>query len=279
MDEILDQLNQLTLEERNQIRDALDPSKASVKFTSASLVDCTRQDGLGLNLEHVTGLAYKTIHIPEDFPVPVPSDHLCEQLRRVMAHFAQDHEAARRSVIDAILLEVLESNVDETLKAFCEVKNDWTGSGFGYRGNVDYMIGSARSRSHATEDAFILVTQAGNEWPDEAVFQVLAEAGCLLEHRLGVNKNTPVFACLSNGKFLTFYAIDLDMTVYSSGPEIRLNSGPSRTFKDSSELADILRWFNWIVATIKTISPRASLLDISASVDDSIIKLQKCFGP
>jgi hypothetical protein len=48
-------------------------------------------------------------------------------------------------LIDAILIEVLKSDSNDSLYGFCEVKNDWEGTGFGYTGDVDYMFGSSRT--------------------------------------------------------------------------------------------------------------------------------------
>jgi hypothetical protein len=46
-------------------------------------------------------------------------------------------------LIDAILIEVLNSEFNDSLHGFCKVKNDWEGTGFGYTGDVDYMFGSS----------------------------------------------------------------------------------------------------------------------------------------
>ncbi|TPX46157.1 hypothetical protein SeLEV6574_g03384 [Synchytrium endobioticum] len=72
-------------------------------------------------------------------------------------------------VIDAINIECLyESETD--LTGFCEVNNSWSGTGFGYTGTVDYMIGSSVSRDIADNmDSFFMVVEAKKEWPDSYV--------------------------------------------------------------------------------------------------------------
>jgi hypothetical protein len=71
---------------------------------------------------------------------------------------------------------------------FCGVKNDWEGSGFGYTGAVDYMLGSSKTKSVESMKSCLLVTIARKEWPDSAVPHVLSEAGCLLKKRLAAGK-------------------------------------------------------------------------------------------
>jgi hypothetical protein len=65
-----------------------------------------------------------------------------------------DNEKACRIVIDAILTEVLLNESNALLLGFCEVKNDWEGTGFGYTGDVDYMSGSSKTKSVDTMDSF-----------------------------------------------------------------------------------------------------------------------------
>ena len=142
-------LNQLIEEEKPQLSDkqkkvlkALIGSKPSVPFSSATLNDCGRPDGLALNINYVT-IDTPSLRIPTSFPTPVASDFLCENLRRIKSVWVLDNEKACRIVIDAILTEVLLNESNEQFLGFCEVKNDWEGTGFGYTGDVDYMCGSS----------------------------------------------------------------------------------------------------------------------------------------
>jgi hypothetical protein len=137
-----------------------------------------------------------------------------------------------------------ESN--EQLLGFCEVKNDWEGTGFGYTGDVDYMFGSSNSKSVDDMDSFLVVVQAKYEWPAKSVAQTLAEAGCLLKKRLDAGRNTPVFAALTNGTDFRFFAIDTDGVVYASDKEV-LKVGEDGTYNSSSSLSIILRWFTWFM--------------------------------
>jgi hypothetical protein len=282
-------LNQLTDEEKSQLTDKqkkalkalIGSAKPSVPFSSATLNDCVRPDGLGLDLRFIEPIAVPapTLHIPQEIIIPVPSDFLCEHLLTVQKLFVLNNEKACRMLIDAILLEVLKSEFNDSLSGFCEVKNDWEGTGFGYTGDVDYMFGSSKTKSVDTMDSFLLVVEAKKEWPDSAIPQVLAEAGCLLKKRLAAGKNTPVFAVLTNGLLFRFFAIDTDGVVYASKTRL-LEIGEDGTYKSSSSLSEILRWFTWFMTAIKSISPRASSENLTdKAIGDSLTQLRNCFGP
>ena len=281
MDELLNILNELTEEEWKQIQQLKNKKKPSVPFSKATLYDCVRPDGLALDLRFIEPFAVPapTLHIPQEIIIPVPSDFLCEHLRIVKRVFVLNNEKACRMLIDAILIEVLKSEFNDSLYGFCEVKNDWEGTGFGYTGDVDYMFGSSRTRSVDTMDSLLLVVQAKKEWPDSAIPQVITEAGCLLKKRLAAGKKTPVFGVLTNGTDFRFFAIDTDGVVYSSGKKV-LELGEDRTYNSSSSLTDILRWFTWFMVAIKSVSPRASTEDLTVEkIEDSLTQLRKCFGP
>ena len=177
------------------------------------------------------------------------------------------------------MLHILLSESNQELLGFCDVKNDWEGSGFGYTGDVDYMLGSSRIKTVDTMDSFLLVVEAKKEWPDSAIPQVLAEAGCLLKKRLAAGKGTPVFAVLTNGHLFRFFAIDTDGVVYASEEEV-LKLGKDGTYNSSTSLSEILRWFTWFMTAIKSISPRASTEDLTVEkIEDSLTQLRNCFGP
>jgi hypothetical protein len=279
-------LNQLTDEEKSQLTDKqkkalkalIGSAKPSVPFSSATLNDCVRPDGLALNIDYASVKA-PTIHIPVDFPAPAASAHLCETLARIEKVWVLDNEKACRIVIDAILTEVLLNESNEQLLGFCEVKNDWEGTGFCYTGDVDYMFGFSKTKSVDNMDSFLLVVEAKKEWPDSAIPQVLAEAGCLLKKRLAAGKNTPVFAALTNGIFFRFFAIDTDGCVYASDTEV-LKIGNDGTYNTSPSLSEILRWLTWFMTSIKSISPRASSENLTdKAIGDSLTQLRNCFGP
>ena len=102
-------------------------------------------------------------------------------------------------MIDAILTEVLLSESNDQLLGFCEVKNDWEGTGFGYTGDVDYMFGSSRTKSVESLDSFLLVVEAKFEWPEfgqtlgEAGWLLLEKRHYLLKRRLAAGKKILVF--------------------------------------------------------------------------------------
>lgn len=184
-------------------------------------------NGLNLNLKYVTGKGkdIPTLHLPQEVKEKdlIPSDLLCQYLEVLEDVWCFNKEATCRTKIDAILANAIYAHRNK-LHAFGEVDNSWKGSEVEYSGTVDYMIGSGLYEDSTASDidSFILAVDAKLDWPIDALAQVLAEAGCLLRNRLAVGKKTPVFAILTNSKFFKFFAIDIDGTVYSSGPEIVL---------------------------------------------------------
>ena len=177
---------------------------------------------------------------------------------------------ACRSRIDAIIAEAIATSGVE-FRTYCEVKNDWSGQGFSYQGNVDYMIGEGG-------ESFLLVDEAKKEWPDSAVAQVLAEAGCLLRNRELDGKSTPVFAVLTNAVFFQFFAIDTNSVVFTSGVPIPLRKDGS--YKTSTSLVQILRWLNWFIKSMADVSPPSSQTDAAARgglVKQAVSELSKCF--
>jgi hypothetical protein len=278
MDEqLLNKLNELTDAEWTQVQQLKNKKKPSVPFSKATLDDCVRADGLALNIDYID-VKIPSLHIPNDFETASPSLWLCETLAKIDLVWVLNNEKSCRIVIDAILTEVLLNESNEQLLGFCEVKNDWEGTGFGYTGDVDYMLGSSRTKSVNTMDSFLLVVEAKKEWPDSAIPQVLCEAGCLLKKRLVAEKKTPVFAVLTNGTDFRFFAIETDGVVYASGKKV-LERGNDGTYNSSSSLTEILRWFTWFMTAIKSISPRASTDGLTAEkIEDSLTQLRNCFS-
>lgn len=97
---------------------------------------------------------------------------------------------------------------------------------------------------------------------------------------MAAGKNTPVFAVLTNAKFFQFFAIDTNDVVYSSGGNpIVLGPGADGEWASSKSLVEILRWLQWFVDCMKSISPRVSCQDISDSEQDALGLILQCFGP
>ncbi|KAI8893709.1 hypothetical protein BC833DRAFT_556687 [Globomyces pollinis-pini] len=270
-------MNQLSKKQKKALK-VLFGSKPSVPFSLATFDDCERSDGLALNIAYAT-VKVPTIHIPVDFVKPTASDHLCENLARIEKVWVLNNERAYRIVINAILIEVLMTETNEQLWGFCDVKNDWEGIGVIYTGAVDYMFGSGRIKSVDTMDSSFLVVQAKKEWPDSSIPQVLCAAGCALRKRMAAGKNTPVFAALTNGLFFRFFVIDTDGMVYASTTHL-LDIGDDETYKSSTSLSEILRWFTWFMTSIKSVSPGYYSEDVTPQViDNSLTRIRSCFGP
>jgi hypothetical protein len=252
----------------------------TITFSKATLEAITSNQGLNLDMSNVNAQRNPSICIPSNFPASVASACICENLAKIVQVWILNNEKSQRLLIDAILTEVLFLSQGKTLRGFCEVRNDWEGSGIKHTGTADYMIGSFPSRTAQTVDSFLLVIEAKKEWPDEAVHQVLCEAGCLLKNRQASGHETPVFAVLTNGTSYRFYAIDTDCVVYSSGHvPICLKPDPRGDYSGSESLQDILRWFAWILDALESISPRVSDLNLTEGrQNQSLARLRECFG-
>ena len=245
-------------------------------FSSASLEDVKRSDGLNLNLKNVekNRIMEPSLFLPDDFETKeiVPTDLLCGYLKRLDSIWDFGTEMARRSRIDAIIAEAIATSGVE-FRTYCEVKNDWSGQGFSYKGSVDYMIGQGG-------ESFLLVVEAKKEWPDSAVAQVLAQAGCLLKNRELNGKSTPVFAVLTNAAFFQFFAIDTNSVVFTSGAPISLSTAKDRSYKSSISLVQILRWLNWFINSMAEISTPSCQTDAASKgrlVMETVSRLSQCF--
>ena len=268
-----DEFTELTEPQKKAIK-ILKDSKKSINFSSVTENDCTKIDGLNLNVDNLLFINASSLHIPSDFPKPIPSDSLCKTIKNIIKVWVLNNEKANRMVIDAILTEALLSESNDKLVGYCEVKNDWEGKGIVYTGNVDYMIGSSKSKSDISMDSYLLVVEAKKEWVEKSVYQAISEAGCLLKRRLEAGKNTPVFAVLTTGFIYRFFAIDIEGVVYCSGIVV-LNDDNDNYSKC---LSDILHWITWFMTAIKSISPRSPNKDLTETVEDSLKKLTACFG-
>ncbi|KAJ3259331.1 hypothetical protein HK103_002529 [Boothiomyces macroporosus] len=268
-------------------KENINKKKKKVKLSKATFKDCERDDGLHLNLQYVTE-EYEditTLHLPMEIQERkdlVPTKLLCDYLEMLESVWVFNHEFMCRSKIDAIFACALRSHANgqkSKLRAFGEVNNSCETAGVSYRGFVDYMIGSGQFKDSPASkiDSFIIAVEAKREWPDQAVAQVITEAGCLLKNRLKAGKKTPVFAILTNSRFFKFYAIDIKGVVYSSGSEIKLVKGKS--WESSKSLKLIWKWLYWFFNSMKLISPRCSTTELSDErINENIEAISKHFG-
>jgi hypothetical protein len=242
-----------------------------INFSAATKADCMRKGGVELNLDNISKWT-PTLHLPEDSAEFRPSQTLCESLRRVLRFSQLDSEAARRGFLNMILYEALHLSSGR-LMLHEEQELSWQGRGMAYTGRADYMIGTARL------DSNLLVVEAKKEWSDIYVFQLLAEAGCLLNKRSNEGKQTPVFAVLTNGCLFKFFALDIDSVVYCSR-NIMISTHSPESFEIDTDLAEVLRWLVWLIDVIPTVSVRAGDAPLNEdSLNQSLVSLRSCFGP
>ena len=82
-----DFLTNLTKDEFTELTEAikiLKDSKKSINFSSVTENDCTKIDGLNLNVDNLLFINASSLHIPSDFPKPIPSDSLCKTIKNII---------------------------------------------------------------------------------------------------------------------------------------------------------------------------------------------------
>jgi hypothetical protein len=278
MCDYLKQVNQLAVDDKTRaiVKEALikEGQINVVKFSSAKVQDCIDADRLGMKVENVDD-QQATLHIPANFPTPVPGPELCSTLKKVYRVWKQ---ARRQSLIDAILTEAVDIAIDKDsqLRGYCDVQIEWIGDHVIFEGILDYMIGYTSNDGRL--NSRFLIVEAKKGWlPEASVWQTVSQAGCLMKNRLEAGKNTPVFAALSDGDHFRFFAVDTDMKVYCSQTIYirRATNG----FSSSDSLVEILRWFSWILEVCKSDLPAASQGDLSDKVvPTSLVQMRACFG-
>jgi hypothetical protein len=250
-------------------------------FSTVTIDDLTNPSGLHLDLRNINRVNHcPSMFIPATFPLEPLRPFLCQQLQELDKVWSFNTETGCRARINMILCEALQTqqNEDINLGVFCEVKNDWTGTGFSYSGNVDYMIGSGSMLGPSHVDSCLLAVEAKREWPDTGIAQVLAEAGCLQQNRILKGLTTPVFAMLTNATLFQFFAIDTNSTVYSSGVPLILDYADDGTYQTSTNLPKILHWLRWFISCMRLTSPRCSpALMPQGTVARNIRSVQNCF--
>jgi hypothetical protein len=278
--DVINSCKRMRASELQLVKKAIDQHQlAYTVFSSATFEDVKRADGLCLNLKNIENnrVLRRSLFLPDSMLTTdiVPTVVLCQYLDRLDTIWDFGTEMARRSKIDAIIAEAIATS-GVPFKTYCEVRNDWNGSGFSYRGNVDYMIGAGDR-----VESFLLVVEARKDFPDSSVAQVLAEAGCLLKNRQLAGKSTPVFAILTNAVNFQFFAIDTNSVVFTSGVSITpLAPSEDGTYQTSASLIEILRWMKWFITSMACVSPACSQEAPEArreAVSNAVVEVTKCF--
>jgi hypothetical protein len=114
------------------------PEKKRILFSAVTLEDCSIH--LSLNTSHIFN-SRVTLFIPDSVPHLEPSLHLCNQLNLLYTNGFQDPDKTHGMVFDAILLEILDSNINnKQFHGVCGKKLDWEGSDVVFKGPCDYML-------------------------------------------------------------------------------------------------------------------------------------------
>ncbi|KAI8917786.1 hypothetical protein DFJ77DRAFT_457828 [Powellomyces hirtus] len=263
----------------------LDEPRMSTPYTKLTWSDLKDAGVLGLDLRNIELLSRRresSLSLPGFLQTVHPTEHLYRQLRRLERTWSQSSEAGRRTFVDTILAEAVdtfhhglivddrsqavesfESSMDikrqeesgTSLRVFSEVELKWSGTAKGVMVSIDYVLGHAADDvEEGTKDSCLIAVEAKKEWPDSAVKQAIGKGGALLRYRQKNGKTGPVFVILTNASFWVFYCIDSSGVVYSSGGELVYSE---RT------LPTILAWLRWFIMAAAVASPRTSTVDMT----------------
>lgn len=212
----------------------------SIAFSSASRKHVTQT--LGLNYGPKLRLL-----LPRQLPNSVPSETLIGMLESASkGQLSLSSEAGRSAIILAFILDA-QRQYPSHLTTMQQVQLSWKQ----FEGVMDIAV--------CTEDhkSLLLVVEAKRGWNDDNIYQLLAEAGCILERREQVlDKNSPVLAILSDAYHFQFFAIDeRDKSVYRS-KFIALDILGTTDFKEAPQVSEILNWIIWFLKIVVSTTPR-----------------------
>ena len=215
--------------------------KESVTFSAATRDHIVNV--LKLKLDALKSKAH-FLSLPTGFVRPIISNTLHESLVYLAKPNKLETEAGRSDVIKAFMREAAEQ-VNTDLELLPEFPLSWKQNGLRFNGFIDLVM------TNDDKSSILLVVEAKNGWQANlGVFQLLAEAGCLLRSREKIGKKTPVFAILSDGCHFKFFAIDeRDGAVYSF-PFIAAELPLISDYKSNPQVIEIVSWIMWLVFCI-----------------------------
>ena len=201
---------------------------------------------------HVTkhlGLQYSpqlALLFPQRYESVVASEGLIAVLESARCgDLDMSTDAGKSDVIMGFILEA-QRHFPSHLSTMQQVKLIWKD----FKGFIDIAV--------CTQDmeSIILVVEAKRGWLNGKVYQLLAEAGCLLQQRdEELGKKTPVLGLLSDGYRYQFFAIDeRDKSVYSSNL-ITLEISRTPNFRTNPQVSEILNWIIWFIKIVVAVSP------------------------
>jgi hypothetical protein len=164
-------------------------------------------ESLGLECYEDVGTYWEPPKVPFTM-----SDCLQNFLRHVPHVWGLTTEAAKRTVIDAFLFEVLTSKKDEhgniiyPHKIWCEleiVRDD-------VQGIVDYVGGA---QSYEPKAPYVIVVEAKKDWPNDGYCQLLAEMYAVM---MEAENPRPIYGVLTNEALWQFYKLEVDLKWHQS---------------------------------------------------------------
>jgi hypothetical protein len=153
-----------------------------------------------------------------------PSHDFLAQLHKNNKVWSLNSEASRRTVIDLFLRDIVARDEFDKMRIFCELNLSVLDASKKRKlnGDIDYTIGHAGNMPldeySPPKDSHLIVFEAKKDWPNESIWQCVAEAATLHKTRKEKKKtNSRVWGILSNGNNWKFIHIDNDGQLFQSG--------------------------------------------------------------
>ncbi len=292
---LMDEMDEnLLIEVFNNILKLSSKPAESMEFKCVKWSHLKSKKGFQLDCDRVEeeGSRMTRTFIPDLEPVS-PSYELIGFLDEFKETHINDCEASARVVIDAIIKEAMKLTGNSPNRKICLENNVSWYSEFEkkvlkHEDFIDYTIGSDKEPTccllaiEAKREIKKMKTHFENY--EEAIRQSIGYAASLAKLRRKAftlfensKEETPVFGAISTGFSWYFFAIDDDV-VYSGGPEIYINHDKNRKFYNSEGLRTVLQWLVWILKTMRNISPRSPLEDLTIDLKrENLMKIRKCF--
>jgi hypothetical protein len=201
-----------------------------------------------------------------------PSDDFMAQLRKNNKVWSLNSEASRRTIIDLFLRDVVSRDEFNKMRIFCELNMTAVEANRKRKlnGDIDYTIGHAGNMPldeySPPKDSHLIVFEAKKDWPNDSVWQCVAEAATLHKIRKDKKKSNPrVWGILSNANNWKFIHIDNDGQLFVSDQYVL----QIPTVWSEGEICTIYRIIHHIVLQSYLSSPTTTPNQSTEALDDT----------
>jgi hypothetical protein len=231
-------------------------------------------DILGLDLSHLNSHV-DMLRLPPRFRRSRLSEEFDNRMKMLAVESHLKNVAGQAEVIKEFIREALRLFPTE-LQLYLEEPLSWVQDGVRFRGSMDMAV------MNDTKKSLFPVGEVKRAWDiEEGLYQLLAEAGCILRMRESQGKQpTPVLAVLSNAFNFQFFAIDeRNGCVYSSQLFV-IDLLRIADFRSDPQVIEVVTWLVWFIQITVSVSPTCSPRDHPEDGGASKLQeLRRCFRP